>query len=192
MVAQWEVRCFGPDTREAFYRLHGSFALPDHPGEEAGWCFCAAWWVPTWDAWGERTAAQNRQVREGLCARGEYDGYLLFVDQEPAAWCQVGRRDRLAKLVESLGLDKDPEVWAITCFMVAPRYRRQGLASCLLKEVLSDLVSRGVKRVEAYPKRGEPTGEGELWTGPEAMYRAAGFELAREHERFPVLSKKIG
>jgi hypothetical protein len=34
-------------------------------------------------------------------------------------------------------------------------------------------------RVEAYPKRGDVVDVEELWNGPEALFRAAGFELER-------------
>lgn len=162
-----------------FYALHS-----EKNGE--GWCFCVAWWVPTWDGWGQRTAQQNRQLRESLCRRGEYDGYLLYVDGEPAGWCQVGRRDRLQKLLRDYALEPAPDVWALTCFVVAPRYRRQGLAGALLDETLMDLQRRGVRQVEAYPRRGA-SHDGELWTGPEPIFRAAGFRIARDDAERPVL-----
>jgi hypothetical protein len=78
-----EVRRFEAALRDDFYRLHSG-------ANDAGLCFCVAWWVPTWYGWGERSAAENRQLRESLCARGEHDGYLLYVDDMPAGWCQPG------------------------------------------------------------------------------------------------------
>lgn len=160
-----------PELEADFYRLHCH-------GNGQGWCACVAWWVPTWEGWGERTAAENRTVREALFARGEHDGYLAYVDDTPAAWVQVGPRDRLAKLTRQLSLEPDPLTWAVTCFFVAPPFRGAGLASWLLSSILDDLRARGVRRVEAYPRRakdGETLDAGDLWTGPEPLLRAAGF-----------------
>jgi GNAT superfamily N-acetyltransferase len=155
---------------------------------DASWCQCAAWWVPTWDGWGERRAADNRAVREALWARGEYDGYLLYADGAPAGWCQVGPRDRLAKLVAQFALPPAPRTWAITCFLIAPTARRQGLATRLLRAVLDDLPARGATRVEAFPKRGADPDTLDLWNGPEALFRRAGFHVVRDDPRRPVLA----
>ena len=167
------VRRLKADLREDFYRVHCS-------GNAADWCSCSAWWVPTWEGWGERSAEANRRVRDGLFERGEYDGYLMYEDKEPIGWCQAGPRDRLAKLVEQFELDPDPDTWGVTCFLIAPRYRRQGLAGKLLRAVLRDMSRRGVRRAEAYPRRGERLGELELWNGPESLFLANGFRPVAE------------
>jgi GNAT superfamily N-acetyltransferase len=143
--------------------------------------------VPTWDGWGERAAAQNAALRESLCEAGEYDGMLAYTDDEPVGWCQVGPRDRLTKLVAQLELDPDPDVWAVTCFLVAARRRRQGIASALLQAAVSAAREAGASRLEAYPRleTGEP---GEMWTGPRSLFLDAGFSLEREGSPRSVLS----
>ena len=174
------VRRLTPETRPDFWRLHC-----EANGE--GWCNCVAWWVESFDGWGERTAEQNRALREELFARGEDDGYLLMEDGAPVAWCQVGPRDRLPNLVRRYGVDPDPGAWAVTCFVVVPEARRSGAATELLAGVLADLPSRGVERVQAFPRRGaaEP---GAMWTGPEAMYLRAGFTVLRDDPERPILT----
>lgn len=113
-------------------------------------------------------------------------GYFLYVDGEPARWCQCGPRDRLAELVSQYRLDPDPAVWAITCFFVIPARRASGLAHRLLAGVVEGLRSRGVERVEAFPRRGEDLPPDDVWTGPEPLFRAAGFAVLREDARRPV------
>ncbi len=174
-------RC-GPENRPDFYRVHCA-------ANDTGWCFCVAWWVPTWDGWGERTAEQNRVLRESLFEQGEYDGYLLYVDHEPVGWYQAGPRDRLEKLCRVYELTPDPAAWAITCFVMAPHKRRQGLSGVLLAEALRDLAARGVGYVQAFPKRGAQLDAGDLWRGPEAIYQQAGFTLERDHAQLPVYGK---
>src|SRR3990172_1080224 len=104
-----------------------------------GDCYCAAWWVPTWDEWRQRSGEDNRQLRKELLQRGEYDGYLLYDDAKVVGWCQVGARDRLSKLASQFNMQPEPEVWAISCFQIDPDLQRRGLASELLKAVLVDL-----------------------------------------------------
>ncbi|MHC4778092.1 MAG: GNAT family N-acetyltransferase [Planctomycetota bacterium] len=163
-----EVRPLSADLQDDFFHLHGDA----HGG---GWCYCVAWWVPTWEGWIERTAAQNREFRERLFAEGNHDGFLLYTDGAPVGWCQVGPRDRLEKLVRQFDRPPDPDAWAITCFFVASDHRRRGVASELLKQVLAQLKAKGVKRVEAYPNTSGTDEEGEHWTGPPSLYEGAGF-----------------
>lgn len=164
-----------------FWRLHTTLCA-------TGWCFCTGWWVPTWAGWGDRSAEDNRALREALFARGEYDGYLLYVDGTPAGWCQVGPRDRLAKLATQFALEPDPTTWAITCFLIQPDQRGQGLAAYLLGEVLADLRARGVARLEAFPKRGADLDALDMWNGPEAMFLRAGFTVVQDDPVRPMLA----
>jgi GNAT superfamily N-acetyltransferase len=175
-----EVVRFGPEMCGEFLALHGQ-------ANGAGWCRCVAWWASTWEGWGSRTAEENQALRERLWAEGDVGYYLLRADGQPAGSCQVGPRDRLEKLVRQYALPPDPGTWAISCFLIAPVHRRRGHAAFLLAEVLADLARRGVRRVEAYPRRGEGLDESDLWTGPEAMYLRAGFTVIRDHPTRPVL-----
>jgi GNAT superfamily N-acetyltransferase len=178
---RFEVHRFTTERLAGFFAVHST-------ANEAGWCFCAAWWVPTWEGWGARSAEDNRSVRDRLCEAGQYDGYLIYVDGRPAGWCQTGPRDRLRKLCNQYNLEPSPETWAITCFLIPPEHRRSGLASRLLDGVLADLRSMAVRRVEAFPRRGDGLEAGDLWTGPEEIYRRAGFDVAREDSRRPILA----
>ena len=178
-------------TAFAVHRLdaarRGDFFRAHCAEQGTGHCYCVAWHVPTWQGWGERTDAQNRRLREELFERGVFDGYLLYDGGEPVGWCQATRRDELPKLASQFGLPPDPGAFALGCFAVQPRARRRGAARALLAAALADLPSRGARRVEAFPKRGvsEP---GELWNGPEALFRAAGFRVVREDPVRPVLA----
>jgi len=179
-----EAKRFKKDLVKDFYHLHSHKNRTD-------WCYCAAWWVDSWDGWSDRTAEENRKLREELLASGEYDGYLLYLDQDPVGWCQVGRRDRLKKLTRQFDLDPDPGTWAITCFLIAPEKRRAGLAQDFLGLVLADLLSRSVKRVEAFPRRGQGLDEQDLWNGPESMFINAGFSIVRDHPERPLLALEL-
>jgi len=170
--------------REDFYRVHSE-------SHGCGWCNCVAWWVPTWEEWGERTADLNRALREELFSGGQYDGYLLYAEGRPVGWCQCGPRDRLPKLIQQFRLQPDPQVWAITCLLISPKIRKKGLAVHLLEGVLQDLKARGISRVQVFPRRGQDLPDEEVWTGPEALYSRAGFVLERDDPQKPIYCKRL-
>ena len=185
----WRIEPLTPDRVNDFDAYHCD-------ANDAGWCHCVAWWVPTWDGWGDRRAAENRALRDQLFDQGHFDGYLAYDDSAdgytPVGWCQVGRRDRLTKLVDQYNLTPDPSVWAVTCFNIAPSHRRSGVARSLLARVLDDLRALGVPRVEAFPRRATEGSPGALWTGPETLYLDAGFRVDHDDDARPVLSLDLG
>ena len=65
------------------------------------------------------------------------------------------------------------------------------MAAALLATVLADLPRRGARRMEAFPKRGEGLDPGDLWNGPEALLRRAGFTVARDDPVRPVLAMDL-
>jgi GNAT superfamily N-acetyltransferase len=155
-----------------FYRVHGC-------ENNTGWCFCAAWRVPSWDGWGERTGVENRIVRERLFEQGIYDGYLLYVKDEPVGWCQAGLRDVYPKLLKTYSLSPDPSIWAVTCFLLVPRLRGKGLANLMLTKILNDLRRRGAKKVQVFPHCGKDLSNEDVWTGPEFIFVTAGFTVVK-------------
>jgi len=167
-IVEFEILRFGPDLEADFQRLMDG-------DEGCSWCRCVAWWVPGWEGFGDRSAADNRQLREELLARGEYDGYLAFREDECVGWCQVGPRDRFPKLAQEHELAPDPDSFAITCFYVPESERRRGVARAMLRAVLADLDARSVKRVEAFPRSEDALQSGEQWTGPRSLFAQNGF-----------------
>ena len=65
--------------------LEAEFLFLHSEANEAGWCRCVAWHVPTWDGWSERSAAENLALRRKLWEQGDHDAYLLRVDGVPMA-----------------------------------------------------------------------------------------------------------
>lgn len=174
-----------PSRRPDFFRLHSE-------ANGCEWCQCVAWWVPTWEGWGNCTAEANWALRQSLFDQGQDDGYLLYADGEPVGWCQVGPRDRLAKLVAEHQLIPEPGVWAATCFLIASHSRRRGWARLLLEEILRDLPERGVEILEAFPRRGLGLADEAVWTGPEALLIDLGFALVQERPRRPRYRLRLG
>lgn len=177
------MRPFGPAGTQDFFSLHST-----PPGE----CFCVFWWQEPGDDWSKVTAAENRAKREGLLARGEYDGYLAYADGRVVGWCQVGPRDRLGHLARRMKPDADAKVWAISCFYILPEMRRHGVATKLLDHALQELKAKGARVVQAYPRRGPLLTVDDMWNGPEPMLARAGFIVVRDDPERPILEKRMG
>ncbi len=77
-------------------------------------------------------------------------------------------------------------MYAVTCFEVSPAHRQRGGARALLRGALDDLRERGIARVQGFPRAGRGLEAGQVWTGPEALFRSAGFRVAGEGPRGPV------
>jgi hypothetical protein len=128
----------------------------------------------------------------GLGVFGSY-AKVLKLDGEPAAYCQFGplsaypRALRLRELYPQLPDAPLPAV--ITCIATTSAARKSGYALRLVDEVCRDLAGRGFSAVEAYPEAqampdATPAARPEFWI-------KAGFSLAVDDERYPVLRREL-
>src|SRR5262249_2206248 len=62
------------------------------------------------------------------------------------------------------------------CFIIAPPFRRHGIASALLDRVITDAPGRGASWIEAYPRNAPEDRDAAFFRGPRSMYDARGFE----------------
>jgi hypothetical protein len=128
----------------------------------------------------------------GLAVFGSY-AKVLLVDDEPAAYAQFGplsaypRAQRLRELYPQLPEAPLPAV--ITCIATTVVARGEGHAARLVGAVCDDLAGRGFAAVEAYPERGTRPDATSAAT-PE-FWLAAGFRLAVDDERFPVVRREL-
>jgi hypothetical protein len=128
----------------------------------------------------------------GLAVFGSY-AKVLLVDDVPAAYAQFGplsaypRAQRLRELYPQLPDAPLPAV--ITCIATTAEARGAGHAAALVRAVCDDLAGRGFAAVEAYPERNTRPDATSAAT-PE-FWLAAGFGLAVEDERFPVVRREL-
>ncbi len=172
------------ENKDDFYKIHCD-------ENDAGWCYCVAWWTTTWDAWGLRTAEGNRIRRDQIFEQSIFDGYLLYSDGKPIGWCQCAPRDYFIKLLDQYKLPLDPDMYAISCFFIIPEFREIGLAHHFISEILKDLARQSIKSVQAFPKRGENLAPDNVWTGPESVFQKAEFDLQKDDPSFPVYIKHL-
>lgn len=156
-----------------------------HSGANA-WCQCVAWWVSSWDGWGERTAEQNAAQREQILASGVRDGFLIYQAGQPAGWCQAWKRDDFSSIQTKFGLPRDNHAWMIGCLLISPEFRGRGIARSALRQITAELGKLGARSIDAFPKR-QVSGEDELWNGPESTYLGLGFKVVLDDPKRPVL-----
>jgi hypothetical protein len=128
----------------------------------------------------------------GLAVFGSY-AKVLVVDDDAAAYAQFGplsaypRAQRLRELYPQLPDAPLPAV--ITCISTTADARHRGHAQLLVAAVCDDLATRGFAAVEAYPERATRPDATSAAT-PE-FWVAAGFAIAVEDERFPVVRREL-
>jgi ribosomal protein S18 acetylase RimI-like enzyme len=133
-----------------------------------------------------------RLLGRGLAIFGSY-AKLLLADGDAVAYCQFGplsaypRALRLRELYRQLPDAPLPAV--ITCIATTAVARRSGYALRLVEEVCGDLARRGFAAVESYPEvrakeDATPAASPEFWI-------KAGFRLAVDDERYPVLRREL-
>ncbi|HEU0198825.1 MAG TPA: GNAT family N-acetyltransferase [Burkholderiaceae bacterium] len=171
-----KTRPLSPSSLEDFLRFFDGDAFRDNP--EWSSCYCQCFYEDhTRIAWSTRTAAENRAA---ACARIDAKlmrGYLAYVGGRVVGWCNAAPRNLLH------ALDQDPienadRVGVIVCFLTAPQFRNQGIASALLSAACEGLRSEGMQFAEANP-RPDALGAAANHFGPLHMYLAAGFAVDR-------------
>jgi GNAT superfamily N-acetyltransferase len=179
-------------------RLDDWAAFFDHDAfvgnpEWAG-CYCLEPHVAVEGAPEEPDVPHWRDNREAMLQRlldGSSSGYLAYVDGRQAGWVNASLR---ADYTLHPAADGDPpgtQVIGISCFIIAPPYRRHGLAGALLDRVLADAAERGAGWVEAYPFTEDREGDGGNFRGPRSLYDERGFEPVRTRARDTVVRRAV-
>lgn len=79
----------------------------------------------------------------------------------------------------------------VTCYIIAPPYRRHGIAAALLDRVVADAPNRGARWVQAYPYNDAGDPNPQNYRGPRAMYDARGFDTIEVRDRDTIVRRRI-
>ena len=133
---------------------------------------------------------RERRERMAKLLRDETSyGYLAYADGEPAAWVNASLRENYA--LYRRGDDEDGATIGVSCFIVAPPYRRHGLAAALLDRIIADAPGRGAKWVEAYPFTEDSGDDAGKFRGPRSLYDERGFTEVKVRQRDAVVRKAV-
>lgn len=165
---------------------HDAFP-PDH--RWAG-CYCHFAFAPhRLKPWVERTAQENRAAVSQLIRANRMSGYLAYHNGRVVGWCNAAPYTRFTILDEKPAAEAD-RLGAITCFIIAPGYRGQGVARRLLQAALAGFQAQGLALVEAYPPR-DTTDPEANHHGPLSLYLAEGFTIVAEEDDQVVVRKAL-
>jgi len=182
------IRPLTPATLPDFLRFFDHVAFSDNPKWAS--CYCH---FPHADhariEWRQRGAAENRSAVCDLARNGAMRGLLAVADGQTIGWCNAGPRP----LIDNFFGHPDAEgerIGSIACFVIAPAWRRRGVARALLDAACESFAAQGLQWAEGYPQKvaNTPTA---MHLGPLEMYLAAGFELAGEEESLLKLRKRL-
>lgn len=123
-------------------------------------------------------------------------GLIAYDEQVPVGWCSIAPRTEFPRLDTSriLKTVDDQPVWSITCFYIAPTYRKQGVSIKLLQEASDFVRQNGGRVIEGYPIEPDRANYPAVyaWIGLASAFEAAGFsEIARRSPTRPIMRKSL-
>jgi GNAT superfamily N-acetyltransferase len=166
-------------------------ALCDNPAWAS--CYCISYELDMDPAaFDERTASMNRAEKLERIERGASSGVMAYAGGRVVGWCHAAPRRALPQLDRTPGFEcAEPDrTGAFVCFVVAPQFRGQGLASRLLDGACDMLRDRGLAVAEAYPPKATRSAASG-YHGSVRMYEAAGFTQVRDAGRHLVMRKML-
>ena len=168
---------------------HDAFA--DNPDWAS--CYCLEPHVPSTPELPERLWRDTRAAVARRLDDGTTSGYLAYVDGRAVGWVNASFRSDygLYRLVGAGG-PAAQSVIGVSCFVIAPPFRRHGVAATLLDRVIADASARGASWIEGYPHNEPEPSDAGHFRGPRSMYEARGFQPTEVLERYTVMRRSVG
>ncbi len=160
---------------------------------------CAGCWCMFWKLRGKAFDAargyETRQLHKSIVDSKKVTGLLAYLHGEVVGWVAVEPRSAYARLAHSRTLKPvdDQEVWSVTCFYVAKKFRRRGIAVELLKAAVEHVREQGGRIVEGYPVDAKTDiSSASIFTGTASVFQQVGFqEVARRTPTRPIFRFSI-
>ena len=84
--------------------------------------------------------------------------------------------------------DLNKNIISIVCFLIAPNYRKKGIARELLKSIIFQSKQMGYNSIEAYPVK-NANSDAKSYHGPINLYKSEGFTIYKELEDLYIVHK---
>lgn len=178
------VKRLKPELKDDFLYFFDNVAFTDN--EKWSACYCQCYLETPGEEWLQRTAEVNRNAAIRRIENQTMSGFIAFDGNNPVGWCHTG----LKKNIKAFCEEPDGDAAIIVCFIVAPEYRRKGVATALLNYVIDTYRLEGVKYIDVYPSKDlERTDIN--YHGFFKMYQNAGFEVVEEEEDGYLARKQL-
>lgn len=132
----------------------------------------------------ERAAAQKDAWLSSVLLEWGYAGHVITVDEAFAGYSLFGPASDLEQVGSQAARPVSRDAVLLATLAVEPAFQGQGIGRVLLQAMARDLTKRKVRAAEAFADR--------AWAGrscfiPSAFLEANGFQVVRDHPRFPLL-----
>ena len=192
------IEALTPGHRDDYLRFFDherGAAFADNP--EWARCYCHFYHVPPsmdWEAFG---AEANRIAIAARIDVGEMEGFLAYAGEEVVGWVNAQTLAKLQHCWARLQISRPAAEFplaalaAIVCFVIAPEWRRRGVARALLQGALASFAARGVRRVYAFPFNATDAAPTAHYHGPRALFAEAGFTVLESTARITLMARDL-
>ena len=180
-----------PDLLGDFLYYFDNVAFSDNPNWST--CYCHFYHFNGKNKhFFKRTTEQNRESSKELILSRKMNGLIAFQNDKPVGWCNVNSKENYAKIpYKGETLDSESKIASIICFIIAPAYRKQGIARKLLQFAFSHLKNNGYEMIEVYPRREEYLSDAHSYRGPVSLYTSEGFSVYKKLKDYYIMRKKL-
>jgi ribosomal protein S18 acetylase RimI-like enzyme len=142
--------------------------------------------------WSQRTGNENREVAIKLITSRKMNGFLVYYKANPIGWCNANLKDSYPVLIqdEDINYIYDGKIGSIVCFLIAPEYRKKGIARELLQFITEYYKSKNFDYVEAYPRK-KVKSDAHNYKGPISLYKSERFSIYKEFDGFYMIRKSL-
>ena len=191
-----EIHKLTPELAEDYARF---FDETPHNDEYKRKCYCVNWRADPakGKGWPNKTA-ERRAVAVERVENEHIRGYLAYHNNKIVGWCNANTKSDCQKVIKRLMIKhmqtpdencKDYEkVKFIFCFVIAPDYRRKGIASQLLEFICDDAKAEGYNYVEVFTKK---EFENDGFRGVYEMYENHGFYIHVEQDGNVIMRRAL-
>ena len=149
---------------------------------QAARCQCQGYRMGWYDQQSDNVQGRRELLQDQV---SEGHGLLAHLDGEPVGWCSVAPRRDYGYLRQTTWKGRtedkdDASVWAVTCVVIRPGFRRQGVSRALVANTIDLARDAGARTIEAYPMKPAPGKDvtwGELHVGKLSTFLEAGFQV---------------
>jgi ribosomal protein S18 acetylase RimI-like enzyme len=183
-----EIRPLTKDLKDDYLLFFDNIVFVENPDRSK--CYCYDYHFLGDVATCTREISRSAVIN--LINENKLTGYLVFDNDKPIGWCNANNRLNYQRLLRDYDLIDSPDdkVCSIVCFLIHPDYRRQGIAQKILEKIIKDYSNKDFDYIEAYPRKGELSSEGNF-KGPLELYKRFDFKINKEYEDYYVVRKKI-
>ncbi|MCR2792370.1 GNAT family N-acetyltransferase [Microbacterium sp. zg.Y625] len=184
-----------PATSQRFDDIQHAFM----DGGDGAECQCM-WWLLTGGDWNGTPEDERIEMFRAEVDAGPPPGLIAYLDGTPAAWARVGPRTKQPRLARTRNYAAspdpfdDPDVWAVSCFVVRREFRGNGLSEALLDAAVEYARDSGARTVEGYPidVTVKKTPANDLYHGTLSIFEKAGFtEVARPKPQIAIVQRHL-